>query len=226
MGRSVFAVAHGIVGEHENRRQLHQGGEPDRRSRVIAEDEEGRAESAKLGQRRARSRWPPWRARGCRSASSSRRDYRPGSRRRPRRSEWSCSTVQDPPNRQGTRGCSARARSAPWPKRLAPRCLWGRRERPADCGPIRPAVPVSASVRFRSRAPGTWRGKQQKVPSIVAGPSRRALRCRRRNARRRRRAQETLRLRASRRPRLVSRTSSSPSGSPWAAAVSCLCGAP
>src|SRR5262245_35286175 len=53
MSRAVFAVAHGVVGKNEERRQLHQSGEPDRRPRVVAEDEESRAESAELGKREA-----------------------------------------------------------------------------------------------------------------------------------------------------------------------------
>src|SRR5262249_44369945 len=51
MSRAVFAVAHGVVGKNEERRQLYQSGEPDRRPRVVAEDEESRAESTELGKR-------------------------------------------------------------------------------------------------------------------------------------------------------------------------------
>ncbi len=50
MRRAVLAVAHGVVGEHEDRRQLHQRGDPDRRPCIIAEDEEGSAEGADLRQ--------------------------------------------------------------------------------------------------------------------------------------------------------------------------------
>ena len=51
MGRAVLAVAHRVVREDEDRRQLHQRGEPDRRPRVVAEDEEGRAKRPQLRQR-------------------------------------------------------------------------------------------------------------------------------------------------------------------------------
>ena len=50
VGRAVLAVPHGVMREHEDRRQLHQGGESDRRPRVVAEDEERRAEGPHLGQ--------------------------------------------------------------------------------------------------------------------------------------------------------------------------------
>src|SRR5215470_17323614 len=50
MGRAVFAVAHGVVCEDKEGRKLHQRREPDRWPRIIAEDEEGRAESAELRQ--------------------------------------------------------------------------------------------------------------------------------------------------------------------------------
>src|SRR5262252_4852942 len=50
MGRAVFAIAHGVVCEDKEGRELHQSREPDRWPRVVAEDEEGRAESAELRQ--------------------------------------------------------------------------------------------------------------------------------------------------------------------------------
>ena len=43
VSRSIFSVTHRIVSEHEDRRQFHQGREPDRRPLVVAEDEERRA---------------------------------------------------------------------------------------------------------------------------------------------------------------------------------------
>src|ERR1051325_3024857 len=49
MGRAVFAVTHGIVREDEERWKLHKGGKPDRRTRVISEDEKCRPEAAELG---------------------------------------------------------------------------------------------------------------------------------------------------------------------------------
>src|SRR5215831_7242604 len=50
MGRTVFAIAHRVVCEDKEGRELHQRREPDRWPRVIAEDEEGRAERAELRQ--------------------------------------------------------------------------------------------------------------------------------------------------------------------------------
>ena len=51
MGRAVFSVSHRIVRKHENRGQFHERGEPDCRSRVVAEDEERCAEGPNFGQR-------------------------------------------------------------------------------------------------------------------------------------------------------------------------------
>src|SRR5436309_15248162 len=51
MRRTVFSVPHGIVRKHENSGQFHERCEPDRRSRVVAEDEECCAESPEFGQR-------------------------------------------------------------------------------------------------------------------------------------------------------------------------------
>src|SRR3984893_14314886 len=50
MGRAVLAVAHGIVSEHKDGGQLHQGREPNGRPRIVTEDEERGAEGAKLRQ--------------------------------------------------------------------------------------------------------------------------------------------------------------------------------
>ena len=50
VGGTILAVAHGIVGEHEDRRQLHQRRQPDRRPRVITEDEERGAEGPQFRQ--------------------------------------------------------------------------------------------------------------------------------------------------------------------------------
>ena len=44
MGRAILAVAHRVVREDEDGRQLHQRRQPDRGPRVVAEDEEGGAE--------------------------------------------------------------------------------------------------------------------------------------------------------------------------------------
>ena len=79
--------------------------------------------------------------------------------------------------------CSARARSAPCPRRRARRRPSGRPERPGDCGPNRPAARAAASGRFRSRARDTSPGRPRTAPSIARGPPRRARRCRRRSAR-------------------------------------------
>src|SRR4029450_4900548 len=50
MGRTVFAIAHRVVGEDKEGRELHQSREPDCWPCVVAEDEEGRTESAELRQ--------------------------------------------------------------------------------------------------------------------------------------------------------------------------------
>src|SRR5262249_43156840 len=50
MGRAVFAVAHRVVCEDKDSWELHHSREPDRWPRVVAEDEEGRAERAELRQ--------------------------------------------------------------------------------------------------------------------------------------------------------------------------------
>src|SRR5580704_6642014 len=51
MARSILAIAHGVMGEDKDGWKLHQGGEPDRRPGIIAEDEEGRSEGAQLRER-------------------------------------------------------------------------------------------------------------------------------------------------------------------------------
>src|SRR5215471_13480136 len=51
MGWAVFAITHGVVSEDKDGRELHQRREPDRWPRVVAEDEEGRTESAEFRQR-------------------------------------------------------------------------------------------------------------------------------------------------------------------------------
>ena len=48
MRRPILAIAHRVMGEYENGRQLHQGGEPEGRPGIIAEDEESRAERPEL----------------------------------------------------------------------------------------------------------------------------------------------------------------------------------
>src|SRR5262247_1846450 len=50
MGRTVFAITQRVVREDKEGRELHQRREPHRWPRIIAEDEEGRAESAELRQ--------------------------------------------------------------------------------------------------------------------------------------------------------------------------------
>src|SRR4030095_11316914 len=50
MGWAVFAITHGVVREDKAGRELHQRREADRWPRVVAEDEEGRPESAELRQ--------------------------------------------------------------------------------------------------------------------------------------------------------------------------------
>src|SRR5262249_25488146 len=51
MGRAVFAITHRVVSEDKDSRELHHSRKPDRWPCIIAEDEEGRPESAELRQR-------------------------------------------------------------------------------------------------------------------------------------------------------------------------------
>ena len=53
MGRSIFPIAHGIMGENENRRQFHERREPNGRPCVVAEDEERRSKGTQLRERQA-----------------------------------------------------------------------------------------------------------------------------------------------------------------------------
>ena len=93
--------------------------------------------------------------------------------------------------------------------------------------PSRRAARGAASRRSARRAPVAlgFERLEAQHPRRRA-PRRRACRPPRRSARGRRRGRGTGRPRASRRRAWSPRTSSSPSGSPWAAAVSCLCGEP
>src|SRR5882724_7023955 len=50
---AIFTVAHGIVRKDEKTRQLHECREPDRRSGVVAEYEEGCSERPQLRQRQS-----------------------------------------------------------------------------------------------------------------------------------------------------------------------------
>ena len=47
---TVFAVAHGVMGEYEDGGQFHQRRESNGGPRIVAEDEESGAEGAQLGQ--------------------------------------------------------------------------------------------------------------------------------------------------------------------------------
>src|SRR5262249_33009453 len=51
MRRPILAVTHGVMGENENGRKLHQCGEPNGRPRIVAEDDEGRRISPQLRER-------------------------------------------------------------------------------------------------------------------------------------------------------------------------------
>ena len=51
MRRPILAITHGVMGEHEDGRNLHERGEPDRRPGIVAEDEERRAERPQFRQR-------------------------------------------------------------------------------------------------------------------------------------------------------------------------------
>src|SRR5262244_2253815 len=52
VGGAILTVAHGVVREYEDGRQLHQRRQPDGRPRIVAEDEERRPEHAKLRERK------------------------------------------------------------------------------------------------------------------------------------------------------------------------------
>src|SRR4029077_20671821 len=51
MGRAILTIAHGVMSEHKQCGQFHQSREPDRRTKIIAEDEKRRAEWPHLGKR-------------------------------------------------------------------------------------------------------------------------------------------------------------------------------
>ena len=61
VGRPVLAVAHRIMREHQNRRQFHECGKAGSGTRIVAENEERRAEGRAAGTARDHSRWLPWR---------------------------------------------------------------------------------------------------------------------------------------------------------------------
>src|SRR4030095_7889313 len=48
---AILTIAHGVVREYEDGRELHQRRQPDGGARVVAEDEERRPEHAKLRER-------------------------------------------------------------------------------------------------------------------------------------------------------------------------------
>src|SRR5207302_10711636 len=50
---SIFAIAHRLMCKDENAGQLHESRKPNRRARVIAEDEKRRPECPDLGQRKS-----------------------------------------------------------------------------------------------------------------------------------------------------------------------------
>ena len=110
VGRAVFAVAHGVVGEDENRGQLHQGREPNGGPRVVAEDEEGRAEGPELRERESvddrRHRVLADAEMQVLSAGTVGLEIS----RTLERQRGLVRRCRDPPSRRGTRGCSARAR--------------------------------------------------------------------------------------------------------------------
>ena len=182
MRRSILAVAHGVMGEDEDGRQLHEGGEPNGRPGIVAEDEEGRAEGPQLGQRQAVHDRRHGVLADAEMEIAAAGAARARSRRRRRTSASSCSTGRGRPSRRGTRECSGRARSAPRPRRRVRRCPWDRPGSSAGCGPIPRAARAAASGRSRWRAPGTACGSRQRAPPSAAAPRRRARRCRRRSA--------------------------------------------
>ena len=94
---------------------------------------------------------------------------------------------------------------------------------PSPSGSSRRCICVDLGGERRILARGT---SPKSVVPLARAPARRARRCPARSARARRRARGTARPRASRTRAWSACTSSSPSGSPCAAAVSCRCGEP
>ena len=180
--RAVLAVAHGVMGEDEDRRQLHQRRQPDRRPGIVAEDEEGRAERPQLGQRHAvddrrhgmladaEMEIAAAGAAGLEVAGAGELQ-----RRLVRRAEVG-RAAEEPGNVLGQH-VQHLARGV-----AAGDALGIGREARQVAVPARRAARAAASGRSRRRAPGTACGSRRRAPPSAAAPRRRARRCRHRNA--------------------------------------------
>ena len=165
MRRAVLAVAHRVVREDEDRRQLHQRGEPDRGPRVVAEDEEGRAERPQLRQRQpvhdrahrvladAEVQVPAARAGGLEISGAGERQ-----RRLVRRAEVGRATEE--PRDVLREDVQHLARGLP-----SRHTLRIGREHGEVRDPSPPAARAAASDRSPSPAPGTGIGTRRRAPS-------------------------------------------------------------
>ena len=215
--------------------------QPDRRAHVVGEDEErGAVRDEAAVQARGRSRPRPWRARGRRSGGcvprSPRRRRpcparRPGLRRRRLEVARPLSQVKvdgfrsaEPPTSSGSRGASACITASDAFRVASPFGVGGERRQlgvPArgqlarrdgarsSRGQVREGLRVGLRGALSSRARPARRAR----PRSGSGPRPRA-------------GSGTPARRGQPRFSLAARTSSGPSGEPWASKVSCLCGAP
>ena len=157
VGRAVLAEADRVMGEDVDHRQLHQGGEPDRRA-ARSRRRSGRwTTSGAASRARARSRSPPTRARGCRSGTG-----RPCARFGLERLRCPRVWTEVEPVRSAepatARGPARRSRSGPCSRPSASPCPSGR-ARSSGCRASQPsgssrrciASSWRASVRARRR---------------------------------------------------------------------------
>ena len=227
MRRAVLAEPDRVVREDPDRRDLHQRAEADRLARVVGEDQVRRAVGAQLREREAVDDAPPCRARGSRSGGSGRRGRRPRRRPPPRSEPGGGRAGRGPPRRRPATERCGRPRSAPCPTPSGSRLPFSSGGKLGDVAvpALRQLAPLHP-LELRRRARGARRGSARRAAPTPLAARARGRRRRRRSARRRRRGSGTARPRASRSCASRARTSSSPSGSPWALAVSWTSGAP
>ena len=224
VGRPVLAHADRIVGADVDHRQPHDRREPDRGLHVVGEDQEGAAERpepavggdavearghAVLAHAPVERAGPTTRARSCRPASASCRCCRRGRRSRP---PGSAPRRRSPgargPTPAGWRAVRPRASSAgsprPIPRAARPRASAGTRAPASGC--VGGVAPSSRSCHSASSAGAAVDRRSASAPSASSG---------------------TKNGGSSGQPMisLVRRTSSAPSGAPWASAVLRLVGA-
>ncbi len=221
MGRAVLAEEDRVVGEDVDRRQPHQGGEPDRRAHVVREDQEGPAVGAEAPRQRQAIQD---RAHGVLAHAEvevaaaggggreERLPLRPGC----------CSTRRGRPSRRRAPASrEASAQQSPCRRRRAWRPAF-RRRRSAAAPPASPReAPRRAGGRAPPRAPDALRDRRHAACPTPAA-ARRHARPRRDKAPGLRRERGMSPLRASRSARLVARAASAPSGAPCDSAESCF----